>query len=77
MSNPSEIIRRFTYRAPSDITRPLHEQVNELTLTLAHKLDELLPDGREKDLALTALEDVRMRSNQAIATAVIVENPKV
>ncbi len=69
MANPDEINRRFTYVAPNDETRPKHEEVNALTTELAHKLDELLPDGREKSLAITALEEVKMRANQAIATA--------
>lgn len=69
MPNHAEIDRRFTYVAPTDVTRPKHERVNELTLALAHELDDLLPDGREKALALTALEEVKMRANQAIATA--------
>jgi hypothetical protein len=69
MPNPTEIDRRFTYRAPNDETRPKHEAVDDMMRSIAHALDELLPDGREKSLALTALEEVRMRANQAIATA--------
>lgn len=69
MADPDEIRRRFTYVAPTDETRPKHERVNESTLALALELDELLPDGREKALAITALEEVKMRANQAIATA--------
>lgn len=68
MSDPTEIDRRFTFRAPTDETRPKHEAVNSLMLVVAHELDRLLPDGREKALAITALEEVRMRANQAIAT---------
>lgn len=68
MANPDEIKRRFTYLPPTDVTRPKHEAVNAETLALAHSLDELLPEGREKALALTALQEVRLWSNAAIAT---------
>ncbi len=68
MSNPAEIDRRFTYHAPTETTRPKHEQVNRLTLELAHQLDELLPEGHEKACALTHLQDCRMWANAAIAT---------
>lgn len=69
MANPTEINRRFTYRAPNDETRPKHEAVDDMARSVAHALDELLPEGREKVLALTALQEVRMWSNAAIATA--------
>jgi hypothetical protein len=67
--NPKEIDRRFTYHAPTDVTKPMHEDVDALTRELAHKLDELLPEGREKSLALAHLQDCRMWSNAAIATS--------
>lgn len=69
MANPDEITRRFTFQPPTDETRPKHETVNALTLELAHRLDELLPEGREKALALTSLQETRAWANTAIATA--------
>lgn len=68
MSNPKEIDSRFTYRAPTEITKLMHEDIDLLTRRLAHQLDELLPEGREKSLALTHLQDCRMWANAAIAT---------
>lgn len=70
MANPDEINRRFVYRAPTTETRPRHEAVNALMLETAHALDELLPEGREKSLALTHLQDTRMWANTAIAMTV-------
>jgi hypothetical protein len=68
MANPDEIERRFTYQRPNHETAPMHERVNELTKGLAHALDVLLPEGREKACALTALQETRMWANAAIAT---------
>lgn len=69
MPNPTEIERRFTYAAPDTEAKALHEHVNVETKVLAHKLDHCLPEGREKSLALTALQEARMWANAAIATA--------
>jgi len=41
--------------------------VNGLVLDLAVSLCEVVPEGRQLSLALTALEEVRMRSNAGIA----------
>lgn len=68
MANPDEITRRFTFQPPTEETRPKHEAVNALMLATAHALDELLPEGREKALALTSLQETRAWANTAIAT---------
>lgn len=52
-----------------------HAKVTELTLALAKELRDLLPDGRNASLALTHLEDVRMRANAAIACDSTPPNP--
>jgi hypothetical protein len=44
-----------------------HKLASELTFDLAMKLVAICPPGRNLSLALTALEDVRMRANAAIA----------
>lgn len=64
----AELENRFTYHPPQDDrTREAHMMVQELTLMLAKRLCDLCPDGRNLALALTHLEDVRMRANAAIA----------
>ncbi len=63
-----EILRRFTYQKPTPEKIPVHEQVNAAFLEFAHKLDALIPEGREKALALTELQASRMWANAAIAT---------
>lgn len=63
-----ELHKRFHYRAPRDETAAVnHEMVSHLTFALATELVKICPEGRNLDLALTALEDVRMRANAAIA----------
>lgn len=44
-----------------------HDYVRRVCRELAHTLLDQLPEGRDKALALTALEEVMMRSNRAIA----------
>jgi hypothetical protein len=63
-----ELRKRFFYVKPRDqqaVTN--HEMVSALTFTAAVELCRLCPPGRNLSLALTALEDVRMRANAAIA----------
>jgi hypothetical protein len=63
-----ELRRRFFYRAPRDEQAAAdHHAVSHETFELACKLVVLCPPGRNLSLALTALEDVRMRANAAIA----------
>lgn len=68
--NPEDIENRFAYHPPrtTDKVRA-HENVRGLCWDLAAALNELLPDGREKALAITHLEEVMMWSNAAIARA--------
>ena len=59
---------RFAYHAPpNEATKDAHAQVRAWCRRLAMDLNELLPEGRNKSLAMTALEEVMMRSNAAIA----------
>jgi len=59
----------FTYHKPvaGDGWALRYDQVSKLTKMVAHDLIELCPEGRDLSLALTHLEDVRMRANKAIA----------
>lgn len=63
-----ELRKRFFYHPPRDQQAVKnHEKVSECTFDLACDLVLLCPPGRNLSLALTALEDVRMRANAAIA----------
>lgn len=66
----AEIVRRFSYHAPDSDKVKAHEFVRGLCRTMASELDEELPEGREKALALTHLEEVMMWANAAIARGV-------
>lgn len=62
-----ELDNRFRYHRPTPEAIALHAEVTESALALAKKLRDICPGGRNLALALTHLEDVRMRANAAIA----------
>lgn len=65
---PSEdIVRRFSHHAPDKGKVVRHEHIRETFKELAHHLNLELPDGREKSLVMTHLEEALMWSNAAIA----------
>lgn len=64
-----EIDRRFMYHPPSPNRVALHEDLRKAFRELAHVCNEVLPEGREKSLALTQLQDGLMWANAAIACA--------
>lgn len=63
-----ELRHRFKYHPPkNDETRELHEHVRQFIGDLAGWMNLNLPDGREKSLVFTHLEDAMMWANAAIA----------
>ena len=63
----TDLENRFTYHAPKK-TQPLqYEEIREMALIFAKRLNELCPESREKSLAVTHLEDAVMWANAAIA----------
>jgi hypothetical protein len=67
---PVEIARRFGPHPPTPDTAPLFIENRVRVIDLAAFLDDALPDGREKALAFTALQETLMWANCAIATAI-------
>jgi hypothetical protein len=64
----SDIESRFTYHPPKDPeTIASHEAVRDELRVTALLLDEMLPDSREKSIAITKLEEALMWANAAIA----------
>lgn len=64
----ANLAKRFRfYPAEDQVTRDKHETVRMVCSTAATALDGLCPDGREKSLAMTALEEAMMWANAAIA----------
>jgi hypothetical protein len=59
---------RFAYHPPKDDSvKARHEGIRAGAWELAEEWDGLLPDGREKALAMTSLETAMMWGNAAIA----------
>lgn len=63
-----DLDNRFSYHAPATVERrQAHDTVRGGCLALAQTLDGLLPEGREKSLAITNLEQVMFWGNAALA----------
>lgn len=66
--HPEDIAHRFAFHAATtDEKRDAHTSVRQQCRQLADALNESLPEGREKSLAITHLEETMMWSNAAIA----------
>lgn len=62
-----QIENAFTYHAPKDGQPEKYQAIREKAKELAYLIDELVPDGREKALAQTNLEQAVMWANAGIA----------
>jgi len=63
-----DLANRFTYHAPaSEDIKVAHELVRSSAFIYAGQLNELLPESREKSLAITHLEEVVFWANAALA----------
>lgn len=62
-----ELDRRFNYHRPDAAAQAAHQQVRQGARYLAELLDTVLPEGREKSLAFTNLEQAMFWGNAAIA----------
>jgi hypothetical protein len=65
----AEIDRRFDYHMPTSTKEPQHDAVRDQFKTTATVLAAMLPEGREKALAMTHLEEAMFWANAAIARA--------
>jgi hypothetical protein len=62
-----EISHRFGYHKPDDLKVKKHENVRDECEATAQAFQQYLPDGREKTLALTKIEEAMFWANAAIA----------
>ena len=70
MMDREELDHRFKFHpADTDARRLAHTTARESVKELANKLNVLVPDGREKSLAMTKLEEALFWANAAIARA--------
>lgn len=66
--NPADIEHRFAFHAATtEGKRDAHASVRRNCRQLADFLNQKLPEGREKSLAITKLEEVMFWGNAAIA----------
>lgn len=65
---PEDIAHRFAFHAATtEEKRDEHTSIRQACRRLADDLNERLPDGREKSLAITHLEQVMFWGNAAVA----------
>lgn len=64
----ADLTNRFNYHPPSDNTvKDAHATIRQACLDAAVDIDDLCPEGREKSLAITKLEEAMFWANAAIA----------
>ncbi|MFB7461703.1 hypothetical protein [Streptomyces sp. NPDC056188] len=64
----ADIEHRFAFHAATtDEKRDAHGSVRQACRRLADHINETCPDGREKSLALTAIEEAMFWGNAALA----------
>jgi hypothetical protein len=62
-----DVDNRFALHPPTDRTGPKHNAVREQHRQLAHWILDNVPAGRQRSLALTALQESMMWANAAVA----------
>jgi hypothetical protein len=62
-----EVLSRFGTHGSTEESKKAHRIIKALFTDLALEMDYLLPDGRDKSLVFTHLEDAAMRSNRAVS----------
>lgn len=68
MADAAELANRFAYHAATTPERrDEHERVRDACGELAAKLNAWLPEGREKSVSFTKLEEVMFFANAGIA----------
>jgi hypothetical protein len=62
-----DIDNRFMYHAPKLGQMEMYQDIRTLAKELALEIDEVVPEGREKSLAITKLEEAVFWANAGIA----------
>lgn len=62
-----DLDRIFTYHPPSGNQRERYEQLRNEALHFAQRVTELVPDSRERAVALTNIQQAVMWANAGIA----------
>jgi len=64
--NP-QLENSFKYHSPKEGQPEMYTKLREKAKELAYLIDELCPNGREKSIAITKLEESGMWANASIA----------
>ncbi len=67
MATDEEINGRFHYHAPSEKGIVMHAELSVAYARLGNLLNVLIPNGREKSLAMTELETSKFWASAAVA----------
>jgi len=62
-----DIENNFTYHAPKEDQPVKYEKIREQAKKIAYWIEENCPEGRERSLAFTKLEEAVMWANASIA----------
>lgn len=62
-----DLLNRFTYHPPKLGQPQLYEAIRQTVHDVAIYLNAVVPDSREKSLAITALEEAVMWANAGVA----------
>jgi hypothetical protein len=62
-----DLENRFTYHKPTEKQAEKYEMLRSMIKQAAYMVTDLVPEGREKALALTKLEEAVMWANAGIA----------
>lgn len=69
MLDEKDLEHRFTYHPPKEGQPDQYAMIRAIALSYATVINEMVPDGREKALALTNLEQAVFWANAGIARA--------
>lgn len=67
MLSEEEIHKRVTYHAPTELAKVQHARLSEATADYLRAIDDCVPDGREKSLAITNVEQAKMWASAGVA----------
>lgn len=65
-----DLTHRFSYHKPDGLAIISHSDVREKFLEAAITMEQILPDGREKSIVQTKIEEAMFWANAAIAREV-------
>lgn len=67
MRTLEEALGHLTYKAPNEVTLPMHQKIGEEFDNLVRNIWPSLPEGPGKTVALRTIETAKMQCNNCIA----------